>query len=189
MAVSRCPGPGRVRVLLLIALGLSAGAGGGLLTACTAGPTAPSPVQPSASSPSASSTSAPSTPAPSTPAPSTSSSQSSAPAPSPSVADVLTIVVDDGSGTTTTWQLSCDPPGGTHPDPDAACRALEARGRTALPAVARDRVCSQVYGGAQTATVSGRWQGRTVRSSFSLRNGCEISRWKMLEGLLPPAGA
>lgn len=167
MTVPRGAGPGRVRVLLLIALGLSAGAGGGLLTACTAGPAGPSPGQPSASAPS---------PTPDSPAP------SQAP-------DVLTIVVDDGSGTTTTWQLSCDPPGGTHPDPDAACRALGARGRTALPAVARDRVCSQVYGGAQTATISGRWQGRTVRSSFSLRNGCEISRWKMLEGLLPPAGA
>lgn len=101
----------------------------------------------------------------------------------------LSIVVDDGSGTTTTWQLSCDPPGGTHPDPRAACQALEANGATALPAVPKDRICTQVYGGSQTATITGTWRGARVQSRLSLRNGCEIARWKMLEGLLPQAGS
>ena len=101
----------------------------------------------------------------------------------------LSIIVDDGSGTTTTWQLSCDPPGGTHPDPRAACQALEANGATALPAVPKDRICTQVYGGSQTATITGTWRGARVRSRLSLRNGCEIARWKMLEGLLPQAGS
>ena len=37
----------------------------------------------------------------------------------------LTIVVDDGTGSTPTWQLTCDPTGGDHPDAEAACAAIE----------------------------------------------------------------
>ena len=98
-------------------------------------------------------------------------------------------MVDDGNGGRTTWRLTCDPPGGDHPDPAAACAALDKSGERALPPVAKDRACTQVYQGPQTATITGRWKGRTVSSRFSLVNGCEIARWKSLVGLLPPAGA
>ena len=98
----------------------------------------------------------------------------------------LTIVVDDGTGRKTTWTVTCDPTGGTHPDPVTACRALDAHGAKALPSVPRDVACTQVYGGAQRATITGTWQGKPVRSSFSRINGCEISRWDRLLGLLPP---
>jgi Subtilisin inhibitor-like len=101
----------------------------------------------------------------------------------------LTIVVDDGQGSTTTWRLTCDPPGGDHPDPAAACAALAAHGERALPPVAKDRACSQVYGGSRTATVTGTWRGQAVNSRFSLVDGCQIARWKSLVGLLPAAGA
>jgi hypothetical protein len=101
----------------------------------------------------------------------------------------LVIVVDDGAGATTTWTLSCDPAAGTHPDPTAACRALQAHGAAALPPVRKDVACTQIYGGPQRATITGTWQGRQVRSSFSRVNGCEISRWELLRGLLPPGGA
>jgi hypothetical protein len=100
----------------------------------------------------------------------------------------LVIVVDDGAGARTTWTLTCDPAGGTHPDPAAACRALQAHGATALPPVRKDVGCTQVYGGAQKATITGTWRGERVHSSFSRINGCEISRWNALRGLLPPGG-
>jgi Subtilisin inhibitor-like len=100
----------------------------------------------------------------------------------------LVIMVDDGAGGRTTWTLTCDPLGGSHPDPAAACRALEARGSTALPPVRKDVACTEIYGGPQRATITGTWQGRQVRSSFSRVNGCEISRWDQLKGLLPPGG-
>ena len=100
----------------------------------------------------------------------------------------LVLVVDDGTGATTAWTLTCDPAGGTHPDPAAACRILQAHGATALPPVRKDVACTQVYGGPQRATITGTWQGRPVRSSFSRVNGCEISRWDLLRGLLPPGG-
>lgn len=99
----------------------------------------------------------------------------------------LTIVVDDGNGKTETWTLTCDPAGGTHPDTAAACAALEAKGKTALPPVPKDRMCTQIYGGPQTAKITGTWNDEPVDASFSRKNGCEISRWTALTGLLPKA--
>ncbi len=106
----------------------------------------------------------------------------------------LKIVVTDGAKTVSTWTLTCDPMGGTHPHPDKACAALAENGRTALPPVAKGMMCTMIFGGAQTATLSGTWAGKSVDSAFSRKNGCEISRWKALEGLLPavanvPGGA
>ena len=99
----------------------------------------------------------------------------------------LTIVSDDGAGKTETWKLTCDPAGGTHPDPQAACAALAARGATALPPVPEDMMCTQQYGGPQTAKITGTWKGQAVDATFSRTNGCEISRWNALKGLLPAA--
>jgi hypothetical protein len=94
----------------------------------------------------------------------------------------------DGSGTRFTWRLTCDPAGGDHPDPATACRVLAEAGERSLPPVAKDRACSQVYGGPQTATVSGTWRGQPVLSTFTRTDGCQIGRWNALVGLLPPAG-
>ncbi|HEY5822405.1 MAG TPA: SSI family serine proteinase inhibitor [Propionibacteriaceae bacterium] len=110
--------------------------------------------------------------------------------PSQAAADTeLTIVSVDGSGASTTWLLSCDPAGGDHPDAAAACAALDKFGAQALPPVPKDQMCTQIYGGSETATVTGRWRGANVMSTFSRNNGCEIARWKMLTGLLPEAGS
>ncbi|HJY43425.1 MAG TPA: SSI family serine proteinase inhibitor [Propionibacteriaceae bacterium] len=101
----------------------------------------------------------------------------------------LTNVVNDGSGSTVTWRLTCHPPGGTHPNPEAACRALETNGATALPSVPGDKACAQIYGGPETASITGTWQGEQIMSSFARNDGCQINRWKLMEGLLPPGGS
>lgn len=95
----------------------------------------------------------------------------------------LTIEVTDG--TPTTWQLSCDPDGGDHPDTAAACAALAENGAEAVPPTPADSICTQLFGGDQTAVVTGTWQGKPVDASFSRQNGCEISRWEALTPLLP----
>ena len=41
---------------------------------------------------------------------------------------------------------------------------------------------------ATDAAPSGTFQGKRVLSSFSRVNGCEIGRWDLLRGLLPPGG-
>lgn len=100
----------------------------------------------------------------------------------------LVIVVDDGTGAKTRWTLTCGPAGGTHPDAEAACAILAAHGDLALPPKRKDMACTQVYGGPETASVNGTWRGRRVLSTFSRTDGCEISRWDLLQGLLPPGG-
>jgi hypothetical protein len=116
------------------------------------------------------------------------SGEPSTPTPGGSGDTDLTIVVSNGAGSTSTWRLTCNPPSGTHPDPDAACRALETNGAAALPPVPKDKACTQIYGGPQTATVTGTWQGQRVISRFARNDGCQISRWKLMEGLLPRGG-
>jgi Subtilisin inhibitor-like len=128
------------------------------------------------------------TPMPQTPSSSTPGEASSA-TPGEAGTTDLTIVVNDDSGKTWTWRLACDPPSGSHPDPKAACRVLKANGAAALPPVPEDKVCTQIYGGPETATITGTWEGKQVLSQFARNDGCQISRWKLMEGLLPPAGS
>jgi len=97
----------------------------------------------------------------------------------------LKITVEDGAGAVTSWTLTCDdPPGGTHPDPAAACAALTAHEKSLEP-VPADAVCTMQYGGDDTATVVGAWKGEKVNASFNLSGGCEIARWTSLVPLLP----
>jgi Subtilisin inhibitor-like len=89
----------------------------------------------------------------------------------------LTVVVSSGAGDDpVTWTLSCDPPAGTHPDPTAACAAIDAAHDPFAP-VPADMMCTQVYGGPETATISGTWHGERVDASFKRTDGCEIARW------------
>jgi hypothetical protein len=82
-------------------------------------------------------------------------------------------------GEARTATLTCDPDGGSHPDPVSACDALLEH-EEALEPVAGDVACTQIYGGDQVATLS----GAGVNASFSRANGCEISRWDKLAPLL-----
>ena len=49
------------------------------------------------------------------------------------------------------------------------------------------RVCTQIYGGPQTARVTGTLAGRPVDRRFNRENGCRIAEWDRLQraGLLP----
>ena len=105
--------------------------------------------------------------------------------PTPAGRDELTIMAHSGPGPAVTWQLTCNPPAGSHPDPATACRVLDEHGDQGLPAVPRDTACTQIYGGPEEATITGTWRGRPVHSSFARTNGCEIARWTALTGLLP----
>jgi hypothetical protein len=75
--------------------------------------------------------------------------------------------------------LTCDPDGGSHPDPAAACAAL-LENEEALEPVAGDVACTEIYGGNQIARIT----GSGVHASFSRENGCEIARWDALQPVL-----
>ncbi len=84
------------------------------------------------------------------------------------------------------YTLTCTPTGGTLPRRADACRRL-ARLKTPFAPTARNVACTQIYGGAQEALVTGRFRGRSVRASFNRRNGCEIDRWNRVAFLFPAA--
>jgi hypothetical protein len=74
--------------------------------------------------------------------------------------------------------LTCNPEGGSHPDPAAACAAL-LENESALEPVPRDVACTEIYGGDQVARITG-----SVEAAFTRSNGCEIARWDRLQAVL-----
>jgi hypothetical protein len=95
----------------------------------------------------------------------------------------LTIAFLPGNGAAAHhWTLRCGPAGGTLPQAAAACRKLAALDDPFAP-VPADSMCSQIYGGPQTARVKGTYRGTRVSAVFNRRNGCEIARWKRVSFL------
>ncbi len=85
---------------------------------------------------------------------------------------------DDAAGGTVlrAVTLVCAPrPGGTHPDPDAACAALQAHA-PALDALAVPRpgaACTREWS-PLTVTAEGVWQGRRMSYSYTYANPCAL---------------
>jgi hypothetical protein len=99
----------------------------------------------------------------------------------------LRITIDNGTGQTRTYTLRCDPPGGDHPDPDAACAAL-AQMSSAFAPLPKGLLCTQIYGGPQTAKVEGTYRGVPTLAEFRRTDGCEISRWDAYAAVLSERG-
>ncbi|MEU9081963.1 SSI family serine proteinase inhibitor [Streptomyces sp. NPDC048357] len=82
---------------------------------------------------------------------------------------------DAGSGTVLrAVTLACSPtPGGTHPNPVAACAELRANGSRldALAAPAADAVCTREWN-PMTVTADGVWQGRRLNYTYTFANPC-----------------
>ncbi|MEV7131100.1 SSI family serine proteinase inhibitor [Streptomyces sp. NPDC093260] len=106
--------------------------------------------------------------------------------------DHLTVTVRDaGDGRDGTYELSCHPAYGSHPDARGACTALDRNtrwGRDTFAPVPDGTVCTLQYGGPATARVTGVWAGRPVDALYTRGNGCEIARWRRLVPLLPDLG-
>lgn len=100
----------------------------------------------------------------------------------------LTIAVSAGRGRgERTYSLVCEPAGGDHPDPEAACRLLSELEDPFAP-VPPDAMCAEIYGGPQTATVTGTLRGEPVNAEFSRTDGCQIARWDKHATLLVETG-
>lgn len=92
---------------------------------------------------------------------------------------VIAVATDDGADPTT-YELTCDPVGGDHPQAKEACAVLDQAGASIFDPVPKDQACTMIYGGPQTATVKGTYGGEDVDAAFSRANGCEIDRWEEL---------
>ncbi len=76
--------------------------------------------------------------------------------------------------------LECDPPGGDHPQAAEACDMIQAAGVAVFDPVPNDQSCTMIYGGPQTATINGSYDGTPINATFNRTNGCEIDRWEKL---------
>ncbi|MFJ6003005.1 serine protease inhibitor [Arthrobacter sp. NPDC092385] len=137
-----------------------------------------------------------STPDPSSAPPPTAGSSPTASDPSAASATnaALTITIkQDAAAEPVQYVLECvdgaPGPASTLPGAEAACTAVAKLGAgffTARPD--KDIICTQQYGGPQTASISGEIDGTTVLAAFALTDGCEISRWDRVRDILGAPG-
>ena len=111
----------------------------------------------------------------------------------PSEAIELTVVYDDGSGRTTTGTLTCRGTdrrarGALEGRASAAELCAQAQGVTDVLTTEPDRTraCTEIYGGPETARVTGTIGDDEVDRRFSRTNGCEIADYTRVAGLLGP---
>lgn len=91
----------------------------------------------------------------------------------------ISVTADEGA-TPVEMSLECDPPGGDHPQPAEACKKIKSAGLNVFQPVPKDQACTMIFGGPQTATITGSYKGAYVDATFSRGNGCEIDRWEKL---------
>ncbi len=91
----------------------------------------------------------------------------------------ISVTADEGA-TPTTMTLECDPPGGDHPQAAEACDMIQAAGVAVFDPVPKDQNCTMIFGGPQTATINGSYDGTPINATFNRTNGCEIDRWEKL---------
>ena len=106
------------------------------------------------------------------------------PAPTPSRTSVAITFDRDGKGgaAARTVRLRC--PSRRR---EAACRAL-ALPRDAFAPPPAGQVCTEIYGGPETARIAGTVQGRRVDAAYTRTDGCAIARFERVEAVLRVAG-
>lgn len=94
---------------------------------------------------------------------------------SPVPAANLTLSYMAQAGFADAVKLTCDPDGGGHPDPAAACRTLTTVGGNPDGLVAGDSACYLIYQPV-TATLTGTWHGESADWKHTYGNLCELRR-------------
>ena len=100
----------------------------------------------------------------------------------------LVVQYDPGDGSPVeTWTLTCvGSVEGSHPQAEQACERLRSLEQPFAP-LPSDAICTEQYGGPQTAQVTGLWRGEPVDLALARSNGCFISQWDSLVPLVPAA--
>jgi hypothetical protein len=87
----------------------------------------------------------------------------------------LTLSYMADSGYATAVKLRCDPAGGAHPAPTAACDELRLVGGRPDRLRPARMMCMLIYAPI-TAAITGTWKGQSIRWSQTYGNTCEMSR-------------
>ena len=105
----------------------------------------------------------------------------------------LSIRHDDGAGNAQTGSLTCTDrerrAGGfltRRATVDELCAKARSIKRLLTTQPGRDRACTQIYGGPETARITGTIDGVRVDRRFSRTNGCEIEDFNRAGELLQP---
>ena len=104
----------------------------------------------------------------------------------PALAELLVRVDGDGArgpAKPEQLRLRCNAPGES-----AACAAAAKLALRDFRPVPADVACTEIFGGSQTARVSGTLRGDPVSGTFARSNGCEITRWEAMAPLLEQVG-
>lgn len=84
------------------------------------------------------------------------------------------------------WTLTCDPAGGDHPDPEAACAEIEDIGVEPFTMDTTDMMCTMEIGGPEVVQVTGTVNGTEIDTEFNKQNGCEIDRFEQAGSVINP---
>jgi Subtilisin inhibitor-like len=109
------------------------------------------------------------------------STSNAAPAAKPAKVS-LHITVSGANTKPRQWTLRCDPPGGTHPNPAAACRVLLAPKNAPSGSIwvkPKMAFCPMILASAKRATVSGIWFGKHIHITM-IDGGCWLARWSRI---------
>ena len=111
----------------------------------------------------------------------------------------LSISFTDAAGNLAEYRLAClgdtvSFTGDVPPGDDAAAACLSVATATARmlldPDVMVDRMCTEIYGGPETAAIGGLLDGIEVDYKINRTNGCGIDDWeRVFAGLIPPHAA
>lgn len=97
----------------------------------------------------------------------------------------LTLWPDREAGDSIAWTLRCEPTGGDHPDPRAACAALTAVADPFGPVPPPAR-CAEIPGGEDDlAVLEGDFRGRQVDARFTRESACVTDRWDRIAPVFP----
>ncbi|QVQ52464.1 hypothetical protein J4H86_00965 [Spiractinospora alimapuensis] len=87
-------------------------------------------------------------------------------------------IAADSTGMTTSWTrgvtLDCGPAGGSHPNPDEACAALEEAGGSFEDLAPVSGACTMEYAPVRV-TARGHWEGTRVTFEETYSNPCHAS--------------
>jgi len=92
----------------------------------------------------------------------------------------LRIVASDRSGERRESRIVCD-----ENEDRPICRTALGLAGFLARAPDRERICTQIYGGPQTARITGTIDGRRIDRRLSRSDGCQIADWDRAQPLIP----
>ena len=109
--------------------------------------------------------------------PAPSGGAASAPAPAPKASLGITVSTTPNAPVKH-WTLKCEPTGGTHPNPAAACAVL-LKAKNPFAPLPKGIMCPMIRVGTKTAIVKGTYFGKQVDTKFT-PGGCDLAKWNQV---------